>query len=136
MMDEPLRYWPDPYTQAIVEAAPGSPLFRAFVDFAIRAEMDRPDDHIASADVPGLLDELGVHWHDVSLQMSVPPAYIYAVLRGWHRLGPRGLALVAETLGVPIARFFLDEKGAPRMDVRRYAAYRTVAPRVTILGGG
>lgn len=136
MMDQPLRYWSDAYTQSIVEAEPGSPLFRAFVDLAIRTEMDRPDDLIASADVKGLLDEIGVHWHDVGLAMSVPPMYIYAIMRGWHRLGPRGLALLAETLGVPIARFFLDEKGAPRMDVRRYAAYRRVAPRVTILGGG
>ena len=135
-MEEPLRYWPDAYTQAVAEAEPGSPLFCAFVDLAVRTEMDRPDDFIASADVKGLLDELDVHWHDLSLEMSVPPIYTYAIMRGWHRLGPRGLALLAERLGVPIARFFLDEKGAPRMDVRRYRAYRVAAPRVTILGGG
>ena len=135
-MDQPLRYWPDAYTQAIVEAEPGSPLFRAFIDFAIRAELDRPDEFMAAADVKGLLDDLDMHWHDLSLAMSVPPAYIYAIMRGWHRLGPRGLGLLAETLRVPIARFFLDEKGAPRMDVRRYASYRRIAPRVTILGGG
>ena len=59
-----------------------------------------------------------------------------AVMRGWHRLGLRGLALVAEALNVPISAFILNADGAPRMDVRRYHAYRIVAPKVTILGGG
>ena len=136
MMDAPLGRWPDAYTAAVMEAPPTSPLFRAFLDLAIRTGMDRPDDLIASADVAGVLEELDVHWHDLALSMSVPPSYMYAIQRGWHRLGPRGLALLAEALRIPIAWFFFQAGGERRLDARRYSAYRQVAPHVTILGGG
>jgi hypothetical protein len=134
--DEVVRYWPDAYTQAVCEAEPGSPLFKAFVDLAQRTEMDRPDAFFAAADVPSVVAERGVSWPELRDGLAVPPAYMTAIRRGWHRLGPRGLALLAEALGVPIAAFFLDAEGRQRLDVGRYRSYRLVAPRVTLLGGG
>ncbi|HEV2642464.1 MAG TPA: hypothetical protein VGT98_07145 [Candidatus Elarobacter sp.] len=133
--DTPVGFWPDPYTKAVAEADPHSALFREFVGLAMRAELDTPDHFFAGADVASVLGEQDVNWHDLGLGLEVPPVYMYAVYRGWKRLGLRGLSLIAEAVGVPLAAFMVDANGVPRIEVRRYNAYRLVAPYVTILGG-
>ena len=132
----PVSPWADPMTEALVNADPSTDLFREIVAFAIRAEFDKPTRTVASADVASVMDECGVTEHELADTIGAPVSYLYAVRRGWHRLGLRGLAVVAEALEVPLARFFVDPDDRFRPDVQRYAAYRIVAPRVTILGGG
>jgi hypothetical protein len=132
---EPVPYFGDPYTHAIANAAPGSGLFEEFVAMAMRLELDRPDTFTAAADVGSVMAELDIGATALAARMHVPIPFIHAVAVGWHRLGLRGLALVAEALEVPIATFFVDADGATRLEVRRYLAFRYVGPSVTILGG-
>jgi hypothetical protein len=133
--DDVIHYWPDPFTAAVATAAPSSKFFSEFVAYAMRVELDASDHFFAGADLASVLAELGVTVHQLAASLHVPHIYLHAVARGWHRLGLRGWALVAEALDVPMAAFLLDQNGNPRDDVRRYNAYRMVAPRVTILGG-
>jgi hypothetical protein len=131
---ERLFPWADPLSEAIATADPSSTFFSEITSLAIRAELDRPNPSVASADVAAVMDELGVSVHELANKLEVPLPYIWAIHRGWHRLGMRGLALVAEALEVPIGRFFHDGT-VWRLDSRRYFVYRTIAPQVTILGG-
>jgi hypothetical protein len=130
--EEPLTYWPDPYTRMIAEAPPKSRLFEEFVALAMRARIEGVDDFFVAADVASVMAEEQVHFTDLATALRVPYPFIYAVKRGWHRLSLTGLALVAEALNVPISAFIVDANGHPRLDVRRYHAYR-IATRP---GGG
>jgi hypothetical protein len=132
---EPIGYWPDALTEMIATASPDSTLATEFISLALRARLDTPDRVFASADIAAVMNEEGVSYTELAYELEIPPAYIYAVMRGWHRLGVRGLALMAEGLRVPISAFFVDADGQSRIEVRRYHAFRYVAPNVTIMGG-
>lgn len=132
----PVSYWPDAYTRTMMTEDPSSPLFQEMLSYALRAELDAPDRLIASADISAVLTETIVSIEQLADRLQVPPIYVYACARGWHRVGLRGLALIAEALDEPLATFFLHADGRARMDVRRYNSYRLVAPHVTIMGGG
>jgi hypothetical protein len=131
----PAGVWPDAWTAMVMTADPSSAMFQELIAYAMRVGLDTPDALIASADVETVVAESGLDIATISARLHAPPIFILACVRGWHRLGLRGLALMAEALEVPLAAFFLDADGERRPNVRRYSAYRTVAPRVTILGG-
>jgi hypothetical protein len=128
-------FWPDAYTAMMMNAAPDSRLFSELVAMAMRAELDVPDKLIAAADIGSVMHEEGISSENLADDLHVPPIYAHACARGWHRLGLRGLALVAESLRVPLSAFYFSPDGSRRPNVRNYLAYRIVAPRVTILGG-
>jgi hypothetical protein len=132
---EPIGYWPDALTEMIATASPDSRLATEFISLAIRAGLDTPDRIFAAADIGAVMHEQRVSFAELAEELVIPPAYVYAVMRGWHRLGVRGLALMAEGLRVPISAFFVDADGQSRIEVRRYHAFRYVAPSVTIMGG-
>jgi hypothetical protein len=132
----PVPYWPDPLTALLVTTDLRSGLGSEFISLAMRCGLDTPDRLFSGADIASVVAECGIPVTDLAEELHAPPEYVHACIRGWHRLGVRGLALFAEALGVPIAAFFLDADGTSRLEVRRYHAYRAVAPHVTILGGG
>jgi len=132
--DRPVGYWPDAFTRAVAEASPRSQFFKLTLATAIEQRNDVPDDLLVAADVASVMDELEISVIPLAGDLDVPPAFMHAVYRGWRRLGLRGLLRVAEALDVPLAAFFLDDDGKPRLDVRRYQKYRLVAPEVTSLG--
>jgi len=135
-MDDRLSYWPDAYCQAIVEADPRSGLFREFLDTAMRLELDTPDVFFSSADIAAVMDERGVTGPQLADHLGVPKILIAAIARGWHRLGIRSLALVADALGVPLADFYLEPGGDQRRLVCQYRLYRQVLLHVKTLGTG
>lgn len=115
-------------------AEPSSPLFKEFLKWAIRTEADDPDDLFESADVASVMQEKRKSIVDLAFDLYIPASYMYAVARGWKRLGVRGLAHVADALDVPLSRFILDADGVTRNEVRLYRQYQAIAPRVTIMG--
>jgi hypothetical protein len=127
--------WPDLFTEMLVNEQPGTPLFEAFVSLAMRTFMDKPDWLFEAADIGGVMRELQIDVMPLAEKLHAPVIYVYAVARGWIRLGVRGIALFAEALDVPMSRFFVDEDGDFRLEVRRYHEFRSIAPTVTILGG-
>ena len=133
-LDDPIGGWANPFIEAIATAEPSSPLFKEFLKWAVRTEVDEPDFVFAAADVASVMREKGKSLVDLASDLFVPVSYMYAVARGWKRLGIRGLGHVAEALDVPLSRFILDPEGVTRFEVQRYNAYLHVAPRVTILG--
>lgn len=133
-LDEPIGGWPNPFIEAVATAAPSSPLFKEFLKWAVRTEADQPDFVFAAADVASVMREQRKSVVDLASDLFIPPTYMYAIARGWKRLGIRGLGHVAEALDVPLSRFILDPEGVTRFEVQRYNAYRLVAPRVTIFG--
>jgi hypothetical protein len=132
----PPGYWPDAYTEMMMAESPSSKLFQEFISYAIRAQLDIPDRIIAAADVAGVMRSAAVDVGELADRLHVPEIFVYACGRGWHRLGLRGLALMAEAMDVPLNAFFLDPDLQAHLDVRRYNSYRLTAPQVTIMGGG
>ena len=131
----PTSPWADPLTDALATAPPDSDLFQEFMHLTARAGLDNPSPTVASADVAAVMDECGVNRYALAQSLNVPVIYIYAIEKGWHRLGLRGLAHVAEALGVPLGTFFVGSDNRRRLEVRRYAAYRLIA-RTTYIGEG
>jgi len=132
MPDRPDR-WADPLTRVIFAAHPQSGLFREFIHFAVRTKLDSPG-MFAAADVGSVCRELEVGAADLADAIEVPEAFAYAVLRGWHRPGLRGLAVLADALTVPMDAFFFDDDHQLRPHVRRYVDYHEIAPMITTLG--
>lgn len=132
-LDIPMSPWADALTAALATAEPKSVLFREFSHFAMRAGLNTPGPSVVAADVASVMDECGVNREDLADRLNAPLVYVYAIERGWHRLGLRGLALVAEALDVPLGAFFVGADNRRRLEVRRFSAYRQIA-KTTILG--
>lgn len=134
-LDGPIGKWAHPFIEAFATADPSSPLFNEYLRWAIRTEADKPDYLFIAADVASVMREQKKSIQDLASDLFVPLPYMYAVARGWKRLGIRGLAHVAQALDVPLIQFVRDGDGEARFETQRYLEYREVAPHVTILGG-
>lgn len=100
---------------------------------ALRTSWTAPTPFFQAADIPGTLEDLGVDYRQLAEELGLPIALSYALASGWHRPGIRGLALIAEAVGVPVSRFFFEDD-SPRIQVRRYRAYKIEAARATMFG--